>query len=66
LALYQQFRDEGAAFVPRYHRILSYGGSASPAHIIGEAGFDMASPEFWQSGFDVLRVFLDELEALEV
>jgi oligoendopeptidase F len=30
LALYQQYRLEGEAFVPRYLKILSYGGSESP------------------------------------
>ena len=65
LALYQQYKNDGAPFVPRYERILSYGGSAGPAHIIGEAGFDMAAPEFWQGGFDVLQGLMDELEALE-
>ncbi|OQY21097.1 MAG: oligoendopeptidase F [Anaerolineaceae bacterium 4572_32.2] len=65
LALYQQYKSEGASFAPRYEKILAYGGSASPAHIIGEAGFDMASPDFWQGGFDVLQGLMDELEALE-
>ncbi|MBN1977053.1 MAG: M3 family oligoendopeptidase [Anaerolineae bacterium] len=65
LALYRQYRQEGGAFVPRYLKILSYGGSASPAHIIGEAGFDMAAPDFWQGGFDVLSGMMDELEALK-
>jgi len=65
LALYRQYKEEGAAFVPRYLKVLSYGGSASPAHIIGEAGFDMASPDFWQGGFDVLSEMMDELEALK-
>ena len=64
LALYQQYRNEGASFVPRFLRILAYGGSASPEHIISEAGFDVASPDFWQGGFDVLQGLLDELEAL--
>ncbi len=64
LALYRQYKKEGPAFVPRYLKILSYGGSASPEQIIREAGFDMASPDFWQGGFDVLREMLDELEAL--
>jgi len=64
LALYRQYKDEGPSFVPRYHKVLSYGGSQSPEHIIGEAGFDMASPSFWQGGFDVLQGLLDELEAL--
>ena len=63
LALYQQYKDEGASFLPRYERILAYGGSASPAHIIGEAGFDMTAPDFWQGGFDVLEGLLNELEA---
>ncbi|MBE9470563.1 MAG: M3 family oligoendopeptidase [Chloroflexi bacterium] len=64
LALYQQYKNEGISFVPRFLRILTYGGSQSPEHIISEAGFDMASPDFWQGGFDVLQGFLDELAAL--
>jgi len=64
LALYRQYKNESASFVPRYLNILSYGGSASPEHIISEAGFDMTLPDFWQGGFDVLREMLDELEAL--
>jgi len=65
LALYRQYKNEGKSFVPRYEKILAYGGSASPAHIVGEAGFDMASPDFWQGGFDVLQGLMDELEVLE-
>jgi oligoendopeptidase F len=64
LALYRQYRSEGASFTPRFLKVLAYGGSASPAHVIGEAGFDMASPDFWQGGFDVLSGLLDELEVL--
>jgi oligoendopeptidase F len=64
LALYQQYREEGASFVPRFLRILAYGGSRSPEAIVSEAGFDMASVDFWQGGFDVLEGLLDELEEL--
>jgi oligoendopeptidase F len=64
LALYRQYKQQVASFVPRYHRILAYGGAQSPKHIVSEAGFDMTSPDFWQEGFDVLRGMLDELEAL--
>ncbi len=64
LALYQQYQEEGESFVPRFLRILAYGGSRSPEEIISEAGFDMASPEFWQGGFDALEGWLDELESL--
>jgi oligoendopeptidase F len=66
LALYNQFKEEGASFVPRFLRILAYGGSESPEHITREAGFDIGSIEFWQSGFDVLDDMLKELEALEI
>jgi len=62
LALYQQYRLEGEAFIPRYLKILSYGGSESPTKILTEAGLDVTSPEFWQGGFDVIKNMIDELE----
>lgn len=64
LALYQRYREEGETFVPRYLEILSYGGSASPAHVLTEAGVDMSSAAFWQGGFDVIRGMVDQLAAL--
>ncbi|MFO7742283.1 MAG: M3 family oligoendopeptidase [Anaerolineae bacterium] len=63
LALYQQYQDEGESFVPRFLRILAHGGSRSPEHVISEAGFDMASSDFWRSGFDALEGWLEELKA---
>ena len=54
LALYRQYQQEGEPFVPRYLKLLSYGGSEEPVKVLEEAGFDVASPEFWQGGFDVL------------
>lgn len=63
LSLYQQYQEEGEAFVPRFLKILAYGGSQSPDEIISEVGFDMASPDFWQGGFDALQGWLDELTA---
>ena len=52
LALYQMYRQEGETFKPRYLKILSYGGSEAPTKILAEAGIDIASPAFWQGGFD--------------
>jgi oligoendopeptidase F len=65
LALYQMYRAEGETFVPKYLKILSYGGSAAPAKILTEAGIDMASAAFWQGGFDVIEGWIDELESLD-
>ena len=64
LSLYQQYGVEGSAFLPRYLRILSYGGSASPLKVLAEAGLDVTLPAFWQGGFDVLEKMLAELEQL--
>ncbi len=64
LALYRKYKQLGKAFEPHYLRILTYGGSASPAHIISEAGFDITDAAFWQSGFDLLEEMLTELEKL--
>ena len=64
LSLYQRYRQEGAAFVPTYLRILEHGGSKSPAYILNEAGIDMTSAAFWQGGYDVIAAMMDQLEAL--
>lgn len=64
LALYQQFRNEGEPFKPRYLKILASGGSASPAKILNVAGIDITSAKFWQGGFDVIKGFMTELEQL--
>ena len=64
LALYGQYKEEGEAFVPRYVRLLAYGGSAEPYRVLTEAGFDVSTPEFWQRGYDALEAMLNELESL--
>ena len=64
LALYNQYRAEGESFVPRYLKLLSYGGAEEPVKVLSEAGFDIAAPSFWQGGYDVLRSMIDELESL--
>ena len=61
LALYQQYRREGAAFIPRYLKILSYGGSETPIKILQEAGLDITCAAFWQGGFDVLDNMITDL-----
>ncbi len=65
LALYQMYKQDGAAFTPRYLKILEYGGSEAPARILKEAGLNIASADFWQGGFDVIGGMIDELEKLQ-
>jgi oligoendopeptidase F len=66
LALYQQYRREGTAFIPRYLKILAYGGSEAPIRILQEAGLDITSATFWQGGFDVLETMISELTQIEL
>lgn len=65
LALYQMFKREGESFKPKYLKILTYGGSESPARILKEAGIDIRSEKFWQGGYDVISEMIDELERVE-
>ena len=62
LALYRMYQKEGATFVPKYLELLSTGGSESPQTILAKVGVDMASEEFWQSGFDTISEMVDQLE----
>ncbi len=64
LALYREYQQEGDPFIPRYLKLLSYGGSEAPVTVLEEAGFDVSSPEFWQGGYDVLSGMIDSLEEL--
>jgi len=64
LALYNAYLKEGRSFVPKYLRVLSYGGSESPGKILDQIGIDIASAGFWQSGFDVIRGMVDKLQKL--
>ena len=64
LALYQRFREQGDAFKPGYLKMLAYGGSASPAQILGEADIDPGEAEFWRGGFALISEWVDELESL--
>jgi len=66
LSLYRRFQEAGEAFKPGYLRLLSYGGSARPEHILAEVGIDMTDRSFWQGGFDLVRERIDELEGMKL
>ncbi len=63
-ALYQQFKQEGESFKPRYIKLLSAGGSEAPMKILDEAGVNVRQASFWQGGFDVISGLVDQLEAM--
>ena len=63
LALYKRYKEEGAAFVPGYLKLLATGGSARPEAMLAEVGVDIKDAEFWQGGFSVVDDMVTELEA---
>jgi len=64
LALYQRYRREGEAFVPRYLDLLRSGGSRKPKELLAPLGIDLNDPDFWQQGYDFVRQLLNDLRAL--
>lgn len=65
LALYDRYKREGAAFAPVFVRLLSHGGSKSPAEILAEAGVDMRDADFWRGGFRVIEQMVGRLQVCE-
>jgi oligoendopeptidase F len=66
LALYQRYREEGAAFVPGYLELLAYGGAERPQKILERSGVDVTDAGFWRGGMAVVEEMIDRLERIEV
>ena len=62
LALYQQYLEEGEAFIPKYKKFLSMGSSAKPTEITALVGADISDPEFWRKSLRYIEHLIDELE----
>ena len=64
-ALFARFKDEGAAFLPRYEAFLSLTGSATCEEVVKQTlGEDLASPEFWATALKAIEPSLVAYEAL--
>ena len=64
LALYQQYREHGSDFVPRFMDFLAAGGSESPLVLLERLGVNVADPGFYEGGLRILRDMLEEAETL--
>ena len=64
MALYQQYKIEGASFKPRYLDILRAGGAVAPEALLAKAGIHIRKPEFWQGGYDILDNLVKQLEGM--
>jgi oligoendopeptidase F len=62
LSVYGRYLQEGEEFVPRYLELLAAGGSRSPEELAAIAGLDLADPQFWADG---LQLVAGQLSAAE-
>lgn len=63
-SMYDRYKKNPEATREAMIKMLSYGGSKKPSEILKEIGIDIRSEAFWQSGFDVLKERITELEKL--
>lgn len=64
LSLYQRYKEDKKAFIPRYLDMLALGGSRKPEAIAAIAGLNIRGAYFWKSGIDLLDQLVTEAERL--
>jgi oligoendopeptidase F len=63
--LHALYREQGAAFFPRYERLLEASGGAMAHEVVrASLGEDLEASGFWMRAIDTLRAPTDELERL--
>ncbi len=63
-ALYQEFKHEGAAFLPRYEKFLSLTGRATCEEVVRQSlGRDLTDPAFWAEAINAINPQVDAYEA---
>jgi len=64
LALFNLYRQRGAAFVPQYLDVLAAGDSDYPDQILAKVGVNLSDPGFWNEGLAALESLIEQEEAL--
>lgn len=62
--VYAQYQAEGAAFVPKYKKLLRSCGSDMVTDVAGSVGIDVHSVDFWRASLNVYVKRIDEFIAL--
>lgn len=66
-ALFAKFKEEGAAFLPRYEAFLSMTGSATCEEVVKKSlGEDITKPEFWATALKAMEPSLVAYEKVGV
>jgi oligoendopeptidase F len=64
LALFQKYKQDGQAFVPKYLELLKSGGKDAPPKLLEPLGCDINDPGFWNLGLTLLEGMVAEAEQL--
>lgn len=64
LALFNLYRERGAAFVPQFIEVLAAGDSDWPEKILAKIGVDLTDLNFWSHGLDAVRSLVEQEEQL--
>lgn len=65
-ALFARFKEDGAAFLPRYEAFLAMTGSATCEEVVKQTlGGDLTSPDFWATALKAMEPSLIAYEAIK-
>ncbi len=62
-SLYAVYQDAHPNFVAKYMDMLRAGGTHRHKELLAPFGMDAGDPKFWRRGLNVIRGFIDEIEA---
>jgi oligoendopeptidase F len=63
LSVYRRYERDGDDFVPRYLDLLRAGGSMAPEDLARIVDCDLADPQFWSGGLEIVEAQLLAAEA---
>ena len=64
-SLYAVYGQAERGFAAKYLDMLGAGGTRRHKELLAPFGLDASDPAFWRRGLDVIKGFIDELEAME-
>jgi oligoendopeptidase F len=64
ISIYQLYLEQKEKFIPKFIKLLSFGGSLTPEEMLSEIGIDLKDTSFWQKGINYLSDKIEELEQL--
>ena len=65
MAIYQMYKADGEAIIPKLKRMLSLGSSKSPYEICQTMDIDITDRAFWKKSIDYIESLIVELESLQ-